>query len=388
MRRLIVLILLVALAVGLGILLHFNHGNIAVLWPPYRLDISVNFAMLVLLASFIFGYFLIRALSTTARLPTVVREYRERRTRDQAIHSLGESVVAFFEGRFGRAERLAEQARQAPELDAAACLLASRAAHRMRENARRDNWLNALSDEGKHALAYQVTRAEFLLDDRSTEEALDALDQARQTGGRHLHQLRLSLRAYEQSENWPALLRTLSQLEKRQALPDEVIQGLRARAWRARLKGAQRSTDQVKLIMKEAGRELDRPELIEASVDALIQCGEHELAAKKIEKAMFEQFRPGLALRYALLTEPSAKERLRSAEAWLTPQAEEPALLECLGKLCSAEGLWGKAEDFLARAQKKGAGPEASLALAQVYEKVGRPFDAAQLYKSIATAKA
>jgi HemY protein len=388
MRRLIVILLLIALAVGLGILLRFNHGNVAVFWPPYRLDVSVNFAMLFLLASFALGYFVIRTLNTTLRLPTVVRKYRAERARDLGVQALADGIVAFYEGRFGRAERLAEKARQVSELDAAACLLASRAAHRMRESERRDQWLHALSDEGKHQLALQMTRAEILLDDRQTEEALDALELAQQAGGRHVQQLRLALRAHEQAENWPAMLKVLRQIEKSRALPEEVIQGLSARAWRARIKEAQGSPDRLKLLIKEAGQALDRPELIDATVDALIQSGEHATAARMIERKMGEQYRPSLVLRYADLEAPSARERLRLAESWLGAQGEEPALLEALGKLCAKESLWGKAEDFLVRAQKKNAGPGASLALANVYEKIGRPFDAAQIYKTVATTKA
>jgi HemY protein len=385
MRRLIVILLLIALAVGLGILLRFNHGNVAVFWPPYRLDVSVNFAMLFLLASFALAYFVIRALSTTLRLPTVVREYRATRARDLGVQALADGIVAFYEGRFGRAERLAEKARQVTELDAAACLLGSRAAHRMRESERRDLWLHALSDEGKHQLALQMTRAEILLDDRQTEQALEALDLAQQAGGRHVQQLRLALRAHEQAENWPSMLRVLRQIEKSRAMPEEVIQGLGARAWRARIKEAQGAPERLKSIIKEAGRSLDRPELIDASVDALMHAGEHAQAARLIESTLSNDYRPSLVLRYADLSEPPARDRLGRAEKWLSTQGEEPALLEALGKLCAKEELWGKAEDFLVRAQKKAAGPGALLALASVYEKIGRPFDAAQLYKTIAT---
>jgi HemY protein len=387
MRRLIVILLVIALAVSLGILLRFNHGNVAVFWPPYRLDVSVNFAMLFLLAGFALGYFVIRTLNTTLRLPTVVREYRAGRARDLGVQALADGVVAFYEGRFGRAERLAEKARQVTELDAAACLLASRAAHRMREPARRDQWLHALSDEGKHQLALQMTRAEILLDDRQTQEALEAIELAQQAGGRHVQQLRLALRAYEQAENWSAMLKVLRQIERSRAMPEEVIQGLSARAWRGRIKEAQGSPERLKVIIKEAGSSLNRPELIDASVDALIHAGEHLQAARLIERKMGEQYRPGLVLRYAELNEPPARERLRLAEAWLGAQGEEPALLEALGKLCAKESLWGKAEDFLVRAQKKDAGAGALLALATVYEKIGRPFDAAQLYKTVATEK-
>ena len=50
MRWLVWLLLAFAVAVGLSLLLRFNQGNVAIMWPPYRIDISVNLA-LALLAS-------------------------------------------------------------------------------------------------------------------------------------------------------------------------------------------------------------------------------------------------------------------------------------------------------------------------------------------------
>ena len=53
MRRIIWSMLIVSAAVGLAMLMRLNHGNIAVLWPPYRIDFSVNLAMLVLVVAFV-----------------------------------------------------------------------------------------------------------------------------------------------------------------------------------------------------------------------------------------------------------------------------------------------------------------------------------------------
>ena len=39
--------------VGLALLMRVNHGNVAIFWPPYRLDVSVNLALVVLVAGFV-----------------------------------------------------------------------------------------------------------------------------------------------------------------------------------------------------------------------------------------------------------------------------------------------------------------------------------------------
>src|SRR5690606_1663995 len=166
-------------------------------------------------------------------LPTRVREYRDRRRRETALASLRDGLFALFEGRFGRAERLARNALVDPSLAGVASLVAARAAHRMREVERRDRWLDSARDEPGAWHAQLVTSAELALDDERPQDALAAIDTLRAGGSRHLHAMRLSLRAYEQSEDWPALLQTLRELEKRDALPPAAIRGLKIRAYRA-----------------------------------------------------------------------------------------------------------------------------------------------------------
>jgi HemY protein len=53
MRWLVWLLLAFVVAVGLSLLLRFNQGNVAIMWPPYRIDISVNLALAILAAGFV-----------------------------------------------------------------------------------------------------------------------------------------------------------------------------------------------------------------------------------------------------------------------------------------------------------------------------------------------
>ena len=128
MRRIIWSMLIVSAAVGLAMLMRLNHGNIAVLWPPYRIDFSVNLAMLVLVVAFVVLHLLLLTLSNALNLPARVREYRDRRRRETALAGLRDSLLALFEGRFGRAERLAEAALGDPSLAGAASPVAPPAA--------------------------------------------------------------------------------------------------------------------------------------------------------------------------------------------------------------------------------------------------------------------
>ncbi|MEK9721303.1 MAG: heme biosynthesis HemY N-terminal domain-containing protein [Quisquiliibacterium sp.] len=79
MRWLIRILLIVSLGVGLAILMRFTHGNVAILWPPYRVDLSVNLAVLSMLALFVVLHLALIAAGKALDLPARVRENLKRR---------------------------------------------------------------------------------------------------------------------------------------------------------------------------------------------------------------------------------------------------------------------------------------------------------------------
>ena len=96
MRRIVWLLLVVSAAVGIALLMRVNHGNVAVLWPPYRIDLSINMAVLILAVLFLVLHLLFGILSNALNLPGRVREYRDRRRRDRALTGLRDSLLAYF----------------------------------------------------------------------------------------------------------------------------------------------------------------------------------------------------------------------------------------------------------------------------------------------------
>src|SRR4051812_15688568 len=98
---------LFAMAVALALALRYNDGYALFVWHPYRIELSINLFALLLGASFVAGYLLVRFIFGAVALPSRVRGYRERRQRESARLTLQEAVHAFFEGRFSRAEKSA-----------------------------------------------------------------------------------------------------------------------------------------------------------------------------------------------------------------------------------------------------------------------------------------
>ncbi len=387
MRRMIWSVLIVSAAVGLAMLMRLNHGNVAVLWPPYRIDVSVNFAVLVLVVAFLAFHLLLVTLSNALNLPARVREYRERRRRQAALAGLRDSLLALFEGRFGRAERLAQSALGDRNLAGAAALVAARAAHRMRETERRDRWLDSARDEPGAGSARLMTAAELAVEDHRPADAIEAIETLQAAGSRHIHALRVALRAHEQSGDWAAAIHALRQIEKRDALHPAAIRGLKIRAYRA-LFAARRddagAVQQLHASLAPADRAID--EIAEAAAQAFAAAGKPEQAARIVEQALETRLVVPLLALYAQLDAVPARERLRRAEAWRGRYGDDPALLRLLGRLCAAQGLWGKAEEFLLLARRGAPERESDLLLAQLYERLGRLDEAHAHYRLAALA--
>jgi HemY protein len=379
------LLLILASASGLALLLRFNHGNVAILWPPYRIDFSVNLAVLVLLLGFLALHLLLIALGRVLDLPRKVREYRSRRQLENAQLALRDALLALFEGRFGRAERLAEVARDDARFAGPAALLAARAAHRMLAFERRDRWLAQAREDRSCENAELMSTAELALEQRDTQRALEAIDRLHGKGLRHIHSLRTALRAHEHAGDWPRVLAVLRQLEKRDALPEPAIRGLRVRACRALF--AARSGDASGLRELWNGlkpQERALPEAVESAALAFAVAGDEAQAARLIESALELEPSSVLLRAYAGLSAVPARERIQRVEQWRARHGDDPDFFLALGRLCVSERIWGKAEEYLGRCIAARPTRGAHLAMAELGEAIGRPELAARHYRAAA----
>ena len=146
MRWLTWALVLSLLAAAVAMVLQVNAGNVAFLVTPYRLDVSLNLFLLLLAAVLLMAYWGGRALQRMIDFPEQVRLYRARREEVGGQQALVEAVRSLLEGRFARAEKAARAAQSSSTTAGVAALIGARAAHRMQEYGRRDDWLTRAED--------------------------------------------------------------------------------------------------------------------------------------------------------------------------------------------------------------------------------------------------
>jgi hypothetical protein len=213
---------LMAAAIGIAVTARFNPGNVVMFYPPYRFDLSLNFFLVLQAALFIVLYMLIRAFRITLKMPGRVAIYREQKREHDGNNGLREALKSLFEGRFGHAEKAALRAAELPANAALAALIGAKAAHRMRQSERCDQWLGKAATDPALKAARLMTQIELLVDAHQPEAALDAVRELSASGTRHLHALQWSLKAHQQAKNWPEVLRLVRTLDKRSAFHDPI----------------------------------------------------------------------------------------------------------------------------------------------------------------------
>lgn len=127
MQAAIWLIGLFAAAVALALFAGDNPGSVTVFWPPHRIDLSVNLALLLLGLLLLVLYASLRALTALLRLPRQARRWRTQQRERTTASLLLEAQAQLRAGGYSRARRQAgvvlarldEREAQAPEPGAA-----------------------------------------------------------------------------------------------------------------------------------------------------------------------------------------------------------------------------------------------------------------------------
>ena len=110
MRAALWLLALFAVAAAVALFAGNNQGTITVFWPPWRVDLSLNLVLVILLTLFVLLHAALRALAALFSLPTQARQWRMQQ-KERMLHSaLLDAMVQLISGRFSRARKAAQAA--------------------------------------------------------------------------------------------------------------------------------------------------------------------------------------------------------------------------------------------------------------------------------------
>lgn len=393
MRILLTLVILFAAAIGLALGARFNAGNVVFFYPPYRIDLSLNLFIALTILLFVVLFLVLGALRAAQRMPRRVAAYRREKREREGNQALRDALKTLFEGRFGHAEKAAARAAECPDNAGVSALIAARAAHRLNQPERRDEWLGRIQEDSALRVARLMTATELAIEAHEQDAALKGADELNASGTRHIHALRLALKANQRAKNWPEVLRLVQLLDKRNALHPALSRRLRELAYEDLLSAQAHDAESIRRQW-ESVPATDRvhPFVAVRAAAAFCTAGLDEEARNIVEKALAVEWDGRLVRAYgkcaAAEGSPALLAQIEHCEEWLRSRPADAELALTLGTLCLRQKLWGKAQRHLEHALSSADDPEtvryAHLELAQLHEALNQPGEAATHYRQCA----
>lgn len=415
MRAALWLLVLFAIAVAGALFAGNNQGTVTLFWPPYRIDLSLNLVVLLLVGAFFFVHAVTRALSALLDLPKQALRWRTQQ-KERAMHAaLLDAISHLLAGRYIRARKCAEavldqeasltgsgaKPANAAQLRAIAHLLAAESAQALQDRTAREEHLQGALEQAS-ARDAQETRdgallraARWALEDREPETAMQLLQGLPQGAGRRTLALRTRLRASRQAGQPLEALDTARLLAKHHAFSPvaarSIVRGLAVDLLNGAYDVAQLQRAWMGL---EPGERLLPEVAIHAAQRFVALGGDAHLARDWLLPVWERQSELSDNLRVKLVC--ALEEGLDSVDgAWLArieaAQKANPrdATLQYLaGMACMKRQLWGKAQQLLTQAalglQDPGLHRSAWRALAQLAEQREDAPAAAQAWKKAA----
>ena len=243
MRLTIWFVLLFAVAVVAATTLGTNDGLASFYWGGWRLDISLNLFLLLLLGTCFLIVTVIKALNSRVGLPRRAREWRLARRDRNGQAALRDALAQYFGGRYTRAQKSAQRALaiqiETPELSqdneftVLGHLLAAGSAHRLQNRPVRDEELRRALGISRHSPSARsaeegarLLAAEWALDDRDAPRAMQLLADLPLGVARRTHALRLKLQAARLGRQAQEALKTARLLVKHQGFSQVAAVGL------------------------------------------------------------------------------------------------------------------------------------------------------------------
>lgn len=383
---------LFALAVASALFAGNNDGIVTLFFPPYRVDLSLNMALLLLGGSFVLLHAALRGFALLGNMPLQARRWRLQQKERAMYQALVESLAHQQAGRFVRSRRAAQHLLKLSEelrrdnsdalpddsLRAMAHMLAADSAHALQDLAARDtHFAQALEyAPAQGSLQQQEVRegaqlraARWALDDRAPQLALDRLAQLPHGTARRTMALRIKLKAARLAHATPMALETARLLAKHGGFSPtsahSIIRGLLSE----QIHRSPDSTTLQTLWESLSPTEQTMPDVAITAAQRWITVGGDSSTARHWLRPVWE-----LYTRAPQALEPDQVTRLITAlqrsledldDTWLarietalhhSPQT--PQLQYLAGMACLQRQLWGKAEQLLQQAVKRlPAGP-------------------------------
>lgn len=383
MKGILWLLLLFSTAVGFALAAMHHSGYVVMVYPPWRVEMALSFFIVLLLAGLGIFYLLVRLAIGTLNLPAMVRAYHTRQHGEKNQQLLETALIAWFEQRYGKAEKTAAELLEQPHAPPLAGLIAALSAHQLKAWDRRDAYLAELDHpDSLWAQPAAITRASLWTEQRRFAEALAEIQRLRRVDKRNPTLMWSELKLQQQLKNWQAVLDLSRELGEKDSINALMLQQFRRQAIAEHMRSLADQTEAARNQWKRLPQEERiHPDIVAPVVQGLLDAGNCLLARELLDAALEQHWDSHLAALYGSCGASDPVPLLEKIENWLKQHPQDAGLLRALGELCLDAQLWGKAEQYLKQSLALAESAATREALAQLEEKLGRPQAACEYYR-------
>ena len=424
MRAALWLLSLFALAVAGAWLAGNNQGTVTLFLSPHRVDVSLNLAVLVLLAVVLLVVLAQKALEALLSLPQQARRWRIQQKERASHAALLDAMAYFLAGRYLRARKSAESVLEkeallsqsgvvldhSASLRSLAHIMAAEACHALQDKTRRQHHLaqavvqaqqGQLSERQTLTEGIQLRAARWLIDDRDAQASLVRLKGLPSAVGRRMAAMRLQLKAARLAGQPLLALETAVMLAKHGAFSASAAQSLVTRLVLELMADTHDAEAVQKVWLRLSPAQRLMPEVAAEAALRLLSLGGSPFMARQWLQPLWEPTlaalrQDGVSLRLLQAFEASWVDfQPEDGRLWLSKvegaqqaQPRDPFLQYLTGMLCLRHQLWGKAQGLLEQAVKGLPAPvlqrKAWVALAELAERRQASVEASVAWKQAA----
>ena len=421
---------LFGIAVAVAVFAGNNDATVTLYWPPYRVDLSLNFVILALVFSFALVYAAMRTAAVLFALPVQAKRWRALQ-KERAINAeLFNAQSHFLAGRYIRSRKSAlaalhlDKSREQShpkatdivgnetQLRALAHVMVAQSAHALQDKTAREEHLSlALRHQQQHAgletrEGTQLLAAGWALDDRDATAAMHWLAQLPSGAARRTLALRIKLKAAQMENLSIEALDTTRLLAKHHAFSKDVAPSLIKSLVMKRLDEARDIAQ-----LQTTWRELDNSDRLqpEVAIHAAYRLSKFDGKLNNNTQQIADWLLPAWnsvtsrggslntleGIRFTELIDTMETLLMTRDLGWLAnvenaqrANPRDASLQYLAGLACKSHQLWGKAQQQLAQAapqlQDANLRRRAWCALAELAEQRGEQSVAAHAWKNAA----
>ncbi len=383
MKAVIKLLLLIAIAVAVGIGLQDTTGYISLVINDERRTVSLVVGILFIVLLFFVAYLLVRILSRILSAPKDIENWRDKRRTHRDLDLLERGWMGWLEGRVDIAEKdfnKLHSKTRSEQRQVLASLAAAKAAHQANDEFKRDEMLALSLDK---AMSYPelfdaavTVKAEILLEQRKSDEAILILEKLNTTHPNQIHIRKLLLRAYKQVGRLRDVIKEARYLDKKKKIDAAYAKAL-IESSATTIISSPSELLWESVYEQLSAEEQSKPSIAIAAARRYADRSDYKQVMKVLEKAYETDYDSQILDEYISLDiKEYQSQRLVKVQKWLENDPENPSLLRAAGHLCLLEQLWGQAERYLNKSLTLEEDPRTHALLGTLYDRLSKPEEA------------